>query len=575
MRLDGGSQSETVENIKRKLEKQEERNEWERIRKDLDEMLTPRVSVDVAGYANIERRCLAGTRVTILNHIVDWAADVTPNSPPLLWITGMPGSGKSTIATSVAEEFDNAAVLAGQYFFRRENDNTTNARAVFPSIAWQLAKRFSAVATALCKVLKNGPSLPRRLDEAQVKHLFIEPLKNASELDPTTSVVVVFDALDESNQVTEFVKLLASAIAMLPPNVKILITSRPENDVFSSLSSLPMSLTKQIILNPDDSSSINDVNLFIKHEFVRIIQHFNSTRREDRLESDWPGEKRINDLFSQASGLFVWAKTAMIFISERLKDGKQETEIDQMFDLLKAGQHQIGPFKSIDVLYLAILRDVYPDSTSESKIRVFRRVIGALTQLREPLGLEGLNGLLFGTAKAISSEDDAPDFLAFFGRLRSILVPDASVITHSTIPRVHKSFFDFIRDESRCRDPRFCINSISAVESDLVRQCLRTLHTLRRDICDIHDPRKFNNEIDNPPLGERVDQHIPSSLRYACRFWAFHLPRIYEPYGELNELLKDFFFTHLLHWFEVMSLLGMVRDAELLLSKASDWAKVC
>ncbi|KAJ7936183.1 hypothetical protein B0H13DRAFT_1560082, partial [Mycena leptocephala] len=49
-------------------------------------------------------QCLTGTRVDILNFIHEWLT--TPSgSSDILWLYGVAGSGKSTISTTVAEDF--------------------------------------------------------------------------------------------------------------------------------------------------------------------------------------------------------------------------------------------------------------------------------------------------------------------------------------------------------------------------------------------------------------------------------------------------------------------------------------
>lgn len=42
-----------------------------------------------------EKACLAGTRVAILQKIIDWVED--PNGPAILWLTGFAGSGNEIL----------------------------------------------------------------------------------------------------------------------------------------------------------------------------------------------------------------------------------------------------------------------------------------------------------------------------------------------------------------------------------------------------------------------------------------------------------------------------------------------
>ena len=50
--------------------------------------------------------CTTGTREEILKEIIAWAEVTSADSPPVFWLTGQAGSGKTTIAYTVAQHFD-------------------------------------------------------------------------------------------------------------------------------------------------------------------------------------------------------------------------------------------------------------------------------------------------------------------------------------------------------------------------------------------------------------------------------------------------------------------------------------
>ena len=56
-----------------------------------------------------------------------------------------------------------------------------------------------------------------------------------------------------------------------------------------------------------------------------------------------------------------------------------------------------------------------------------------------------------------------------------------------------------------------------------------------------------------PDLDERIEENIPSFLKYICCNWFYHMRDV--PYSlELCERLKSFSYRRLLFWFEVLSL---------------------
>ncbi|KAG8944927.1 hypothetical protein FRC03_001871 [Tulasnella sp. 419] len=83
--------------------------------------------------------------------------------------------------------------------------------------------------------------------------------------------------------------------------------------------------------------------------------------------------------------------------------------------------------------------------------------------------------------------------------------------------------------------------------------------TLKRDLCDIRDPSKFNSEITDLP--ERLKEHLPQHVKYACLYWASHLGKASSADDDIRICLTEFCETKLLQWMEVMSLLGDLPSA--------------
>ena len=138
---------------------------------------------------------------------------------------------------------------------------------------------------------------------------------------------------------------------------------------------------------------------------------------------------------------------------------------------------------------------------------------------------------------------------------------------------LHMSIVDFFTTPSRCTDERLFINR-SKHNGELASRCFKTMKALlRRDICRINDPTKLNVEV--PDLGKRFERYLPEHLRYACRFWHRHLPNVDRGNDVgLHKQAKDFLFTHLLHWIEVMSLIGDIEGVFTALEAVNGWFQV-
>ena len=146
--------------------------------------------------------CTNGTRVKVLEDITKWANDRSLASPRVFWLTGQAGSGKTTIAYTIAKRFegDNAnqhTVLGGNFLCSRQFEETQSQTRILPTIAYQLANK--------CKSYANALHIADKFDTvnhdvfSQMKGLLIGPWQQSEatrdpELPP---YLIIIDALDE------------------------------------------------------------------------------------------------------------------------------------------------------------------------------------------------------------------------------------------------------------------------------------------------------------------------------------------------------------------------------------------
>ena len=91
---------------------------------------------------------------------------------------------------------------------------------------------------------------------------------------------------------------------------------------------------------------------------------------------------------------------------------------------------------------------------------------------------------------------------------------------------------------------------------------------LRANICDLKFPEIY---LDNEKIRHLVVGRISSELQYASLHWATHLCSA-EKDSDLFALLEKFSFTHLLHWLEVLSLIGHLEVAYTALDHSKKFA---
>ncbi|TDL14885.1 hypothetical protein BD410DRAFT_733487, partial [Rickenella mellea] len=152
--------------------------------------------VDGAAYNSSQRDfktgCLDGTREYPLSAVHKWVQSPTP---PLFWLNGLAGTGKTTIAHSVAEYYDERGQLGASLFFSRDQQDRRDARQVISTIAYQLGKAYPGVRGPIATAIENHNPLHSN-SLTQLRRLIIEPLSTLPHQSSLPTVVVI-DALDE------------------------------------------------------------------------------------------------------------------------------------------------------------------------------------------------------------------------------------------------------------------------------------------------------------------------------------------------------------------------------------------
>ncbi|PSS03508.1 hypothetical protein PHLCEN_2v3989, partial [Hermanssonia centrifuga] len=487
---------------------------------------------------NAEGSCLEGTRKDILGVVSKWISK-SPGRQPILLLTGEAGTGKSAIACSVAVEF---AALGCSFGFKRGIEERCNPLNLFPTIARDLAHFDDSFRRALCAGVGNDKALQTTSSlELQFQHFITNPMAGISR-----PILVVIDALDECGdaknraQRVALLKLLATP-GKLPPNLRFLITSRPESDICSHFEdpNEHYIITKRMNKIPIESTS-EDITLYIR---TRLITDFHS-----KLEGI--DEACCQPLAHASQGLFQWAFVACDQIAYP-PTGRKPRE---QYKRLVQSSSGVGQDKLLDGLYLEVLRSLFAEDNEEGTIR-FKSVLAVVLAPFEPLTMTGIKAM-HETLKPSDDDYDAGDILQHLGSLLSG-VNDRDV----PIRPLHISFRDFLTDEKRSHG--FFVDEAGAQHS-LGLASLRTMiKILRFNICKLESSYLLNDEI--PDLQKRIDENIPSHLSYSCRFWARHLDiastngRIANP--DVRRLLKAFVDENILFWLEVLSILGGVSPA--------------
>ncbi|CAE6481795.1 unnamed protein product, partial [Rhizoctonia solani] len=105
-----------------------------------------------SSYSSTRRHgCAAKTREAVNQTLQDWATN--PTSEKILWMNGMGGTGKTTIAYSFCEWLEETNQLGASFFCSRMSSTCRSSNQIIPAIAYQLARVSPAFRSKLCVFL--------------------------------------------------------------------------------------------------------------------------------------------------------------------------------------------------------------------------------------------------------------------------------------------------------------------------------------------------------------------------------------------------------------------------------------
>ncbi|KAG1759170.1 hypothetical protein EDD22DRAFT_907536 [Suillus occidentalis] len=287
-------------------------------------------------YRRPHSRCMENIRVALRKSIMQV---LNQRDRTNVWLNGLAGVGKTSIAFTIAEELKIAKRLAATFFFSHKHVQKTGS--IIPTIAYQLAIAFPRIRQDIVAAIENDASLlsPGKSHADQMQELVIKPLQTLRFREEP--YIIIIDALDEclsSEEAERLVTLLTDTFAgPVLPFIHVIFTSRPEAHIRAAMPSN----VHEILLTTRDKDTIQDVRFFLrasldKTRSVRPVVF-------GQPPFPWPSKDEFETLAFKAGGLFVYAAMAMNFISatgnhpqERLElllreNSTVSADIDQLY----------------------------------------------------------------------------------------------------------------------------------------------------------------------------------------------------------------------------------------------------
>ena len=458
----------------------------------------------------------------------------------IYWLKGMAGTGKSTIALTVAREYHDNGRLGASFFFSRGGGELASTRRFAATIAAQLADTSPELRRLISDAVVSNRHIHNLGLYDQWEKLVLQPLSQLSRNTFSLPLVIVVDALDEcdnEDDVSLLIQCLAAATAIEGIELRVFATSRPDQPINLGFHGISREAHRDFILHDIEQSIVDhDLTVYYKNKLAYIAQKYGVGRC---LQSD----DNVKCLVEKSHGLFIHAATVCRFIH----DGGQLAN-ERLSLLIKAGSSPVKPEKELDQMYTTVLTyslKAQLDLDETTRVQeLFHRIVGSIVVLFDAMSPANLAMILTEPKEKIN---------AMLNCLHSVLdVPEQE---NRLIRLLHPSFRDFLLDPARCLNSTFSVDAEDA-HGYLFSCCLQLMSChLRRNMCNLQRPGMRVRDV---PKSD-IDESIPLPVQYACRYWIHHLQRSNVDPREHPGIL-EFFQTRFLFWLETLALISRLSD---------------
>ncbi|KAM0215059.1 hypothetical protein ACHAQD_008567 [Fusarium lateritium] len=507
---------------------------------------------DAAKDTEPPQRPVPGTCQWIHGHHM-FATWLGQNSNALLWLTGHPGSGKTTMSYSLAEHFKDTAMKPHNVlvYLCQNKNRQTDGKAVLIGLILQIVDRHRSLIRHIRPVFeRQGSSMIQSF--ALLWRIFVNLLK-----DPKTgSPYIIIDALDECEEVS-CRQLLGSISDMLadPSSttqggnaVKFLITSRPFlHDAYASTRE---SYRSRISIDDGHVGYVDDLRVFIQRRVDEIT-----------LSRQFPTEIRdflLQTATSKADSTFLWIHMVLASIEESLLTSKK--------DFQKIIASIPKDLKEVYQRYFSAIPSHYQDDAS--------KLIELLLSCSRPLHLDELNIAFTVNDMHITIEDVMSETQTSITHTVQGILGTLVRVTGRHVSLIHQSLKEYLLEQGETDCDSFpAMRTVDAQSSALRLATACIQYLLLQDF----ETDFFMIAGDSYDADDHIaDLSDDSSItRFGCNFWDEDGPdlatnAVFGETGALypeicDSMISDYAFYNYasLHWAEHYSLCEEVAPDDL------------
>ncbi|KAL9634210.1 MAG: hypothetical protein Q9164_004231 [Protoblastenia rupestris] len=235
----------------------------------------------------------------------------SPPSASLLWINGIPGSGKSFLSAHAVRSLQKTGRKVFYFFCNNDYEDTRLLTRILGCLLHQMLLADSQV-LRIVSPYHDKSTQKRILSLETASQIFKDVLATISPC------YIVIDAMDECVDRLSLIQLLCSVVSAASKDIKVFAVSRDEADIRRSISQYSNVLELQI----REIDVSNDIKRVVKglvsgsYELSSKLEHYSSLKRDV-----------VNGLIKAAQGMFLLPKFMIM-------DLETKAEVDEIYECL-------------------------------------------------------------------------------------------------------------------------------------------------------------------------------------------------------------------------------------------------
>ncbi|KAG8739112.1 POC1 centriolar protein A [Ceratobasidium sp. 414] len=490
--------------------------------------------------------CFPDTRRAFLDTVETWTyrqGGGSPSTAEVMAVSGVVGSGKSTIMHTLAQRCAAKGSLGSAFFFDKAVEGRNNITNLFTTLAVDLCAFDPALATQITASTSRDRGLSSATPLRQFEELVFKPLATYKGDKP---LVILIDAVDEGINVQDhkpsvLLEILRDRVPSLPPAVRVIITYRTHPTIDSFFRD--QAHVRSLMIDTRDHDNSVDITRFIRHELARVAQ-----RRH--LGEGWPSEQEIQQVTERSEGLFQWAAMMCGHLNTCASPSQ-----DLKLLITNPSLTAASPEAKMDELYKAVLDSYGWDDPVFAN--GFNLVMGTILAAKTPLSSSALHSLHRLSSVPIDK---------ILHQISSFTTGWSTDNPSQPVQIMHQSLREYLtsRAASSSETQRYFLSE-KQWSQELVLPCLNIL----------------NQQLDGSTPGtgyilgtatyeipKFARSRISEELLYASQFWTEHLVDGEAPVSaSLAMALRTFLSMNLVQWMEIVCVYGRYQG----LKKAVAW----